>query len=152
MFNKKLDDIVAQIESNYYETEEIFFTKADWHFPSQKAIIDIITDVRRIMFPRYFGEEVPCESGPKYFIGDTLTRIEKNLREQITEALLFRDADVATPEEIDKRAGEICSDFFYKIPELQRVLLTDVQAAFDGDPAAQSKEEIISCWLKMKCE
>ena len=95
------------------------------------------------MFPRYFGDEVPCETGPKYFIGETLTRVEASLHKEVREALLFRDADTLPIEEIDKRASQICSDFFFKLPDIQRMLLKDVQAAFDGDPAAQSKEEII---------
>ena len=52
IFNKKLDDVVARIEKNYYDSEEIFFTNPDWHFPSRNAIIEVINDVRRIMFPR----------------------------------------------------------------------------------------------------
>ena len=55
IFNKKLDDVVARIEKNYYDSEEIFFTNPDWHFPSRNAIIEVINDVRRIMFPRYFA-------------------------------------------------------------------------------------------------
>lgn len=143
IFNRKLDDIVSEIEQNYYEADEIFFTKKDWHFPSRKNIILVIKDIRRIMFPRYFGNEMPCETGPKYFIGETLTQIEATLRHEVKEALLFRDRGASSPEEIDRRASEVCSDFFYKLPDLQRIILKDVQAAFDGDPAAQSKEEVI---------
>ena len=143
MFNTKLDDVVATIEKNYYESDEIFFTDPDWHFPSKDNIIQIIDDVRRIMFPRYFGNERPTEAGPKYFIGDTLTHIEAMLHHELKEAFLFRDRNECTEEEIDAKVSSICSDFFYKIPELQKTLLKDVQAAFDGDPAAGSKEEII---------
>ncbi len=143
MFNKKLDDVVDNIVKNYYESDEIFFTDPDWHFPSKDTIIQIITDVRRIMFPRYFGNERPTEAGPKYFIGDTLTQIEAMLHHELKEAFLFRDKNSRTEAEIDAQVSAICSDFFYKIPELQKTLLKDVQAAFDGDPAAGSKEEII---------
>lgn len=142
IFNRKLDDIVDEFEKNYYEADEIFFTAQDWHFPNRHAIIGIIKDVRRLMFPRYFGNEVPCETGPKYFIGETLTRIEHSLRHEVREALLFRDPDLSF-EEVNAKAGEICSDFFYRLPAIQRMLLKDVQAAFDGDPAAQTKEEVI---------
>ena len=80
------------------------------------------------MFPRYFGWEVPCETGPKYFIGDTLTRIEHSLRKQVREALLFRDESLSK-EEVREQTSKICSDFFYRLPEIQRLLLKDVQAA-----------------------
>lgn len=142
MFNKKLDDIVASIEKNYYDSEEIFFTNPDWHFPSKDAIINIISDLRRIMFPRYFGNERPTEAGPKYFIGSTLTKIEDSLRHELTEAFLFEEPH-QDPVELQKKVSNICSDFFYKIPEIQKKLLKDVEAAYDGDPAAGSKEEII---------
>lgn len=142
MFNRKLDDIVEEFEQNYYDSDEIFFTKQEWHFPNHRAIIEVLDDIRRIMFPRYFGKEVPCETGPKYFIGDTLTLIEHRLRKQVHQALLFRD-DSLSHEEVESRTSQICSDFFYQLPKIQRLLLKDVQAAFDGDPSAQSKEEVI---------
>lgn len=94
------------------------------------------------MFPRYFGKEVPCETGPKYFIGDTLTRIEHRLRKQVRQALLFRNEDL-DHETVEAETSRICSDFFYELPRIQKILLLDVQAAFDGDPSAQSKEEVI---------
>ena len=94
------------------------------------------------MFPRYFGDETPTGTNPEYFIGETLIRIEDSLRRELTEALLFKNPD-ASCEETRQRVDAICAHFFGKLPEIQRVLLTDVQAAFDGDPAAQSKEEII---------
>lgn len=141
MLNEKLEEIVAGIAQNYSEREEIFFTEPQKHFPNKKAIEGIVKDLRRVMFPRYFGDETPTGSKPEYFIGETLIRIEDALRVQLREALLFRGGtdDAA----IDARVDEICLNFFSKLPEIQRILLTDVQAAFDGDPAAQSKEEII---------
>ena len=45
-----------------------------------------------------------------------------------------------------ERAEEICGVFFERLPSVQKTLLTDVQAGFDGDPAAKSKEEIIFCY------
>ena len=142
MFNEKLDGIVDQI-ARKYDVQEISFTDPQRHFPSRTAIIDIVKNVRRVMFPRYFGDEVPCGSGPKYFIGDTLSKVECALHEQVREALLFRDGNAIGYHDADKRTSEICSTFFYRLPALQDLLLKDVQAAFDGDPAAQSKEEII---------
>lgn len=144
MFNEKLDEIVAEIERNY-DAEAIAFNDPNRHFPNRKEVIQVITDLRRVMFPRFFGNEAPCGAGPKYFIGNTLSRVEENLHREIMEAFLFREGkDPAVDlEEIDRRTSSICSDFFYKLPELQRTLLKDVQAAYDGDPAAGSKEEII---------
>ena len=143
MFNEKLDEIVQAIEKNYYDIDEIFFTDPDWHFPSRDGVIKILEKIRRLLFPRYFGKEMPTGAGPQYFIGDMLSQIERDLQRELTEAFMFRDAKTKTKEKIQEEVNDICSEFFYKLPSLHRTLMTDVQAAFDGDPAAQSKEEII---------
>ena len=103
--------------------------------------MNIVKDLRRVMFCYVTGDETPTGINPEYFIGETLIRIEDSLRRELREALLFRGG-LAT-EELDARVDQICATFFSRLPEIQRILLTDVQAAFDGDPAAQSKEEII---------
>ncbi len=139
---EELEGIVAGIAKNYSEKEEIFFTDPDKHFPNKKAIVDIVKDLRRVMFPRYFGNETPTGTTPEYFIGESLVRIEDSLRGQLREALLFRDPNLSD-EDLTEQVDRICRAFFGRLPEIQRVLMTDVQAAFDGDPAAQSKEEII---------
>ncbi|ACV23277.1 Serine acetyltransferase [Slackia heliotrinireducens] len=142
MFNEKLDDIVTELVKNY-DSDLIQFDSPNRHFPSRSAIVGIIKDLRRVLFPRYFGDERPCASGPQYFIGETLTHIEYELHREVREALLFRGGDNLSYHEADAQASQICSDFFYRLPEIQRMLFDDVQAAYDGDPAAQSREEII---------
>lgn len=143
MFNEKIDGIVEEIEQNYQEANFLAFDDPDRHFPNKYKVNQIIKEVQRLMFPRYFGPEAPCGAGPKYFIGETLTYIEQLLHTEVREALLFRDGHEKTLEEIEAETSAICSDFFYALPKIQRRLFTDVQAAFDGDPAAGSKEEII---------
>ena len=145
-----LDRIVKTgIEKNY-EADEIFFTKPGRQFPSRSAVKGVLKDLRRVLFPGYFGDEMLTPStSPEYFIGETLIQIERSLREQIVLALAYtsddRDAGEAdparslcggTPEHICERASEVCTVFFDELPSIQRVLLTDVQALYDGDPAA----------------
>lgn len=142
MLNENLQDVVKGIAANY-QAEEIFFTDPNHHFPNKKAITRMLGDLRRVMFPRYFGDEAPMGSHPEYFIGETLTRVENVLRKQVYEALMFRDGGTLSEEEICERVDEITLTFLSRLPEIQSMLLKDVQAAFDGDPAAQSKEEII---------
>lgn len=141
MEKQQFDGIVAEMAKNYSDREEIFFTDPQKHFPNKRAIEKIVKDIRRVMFPRYFGDETPTGTNPEYFIGDSLIRIGDALRTQLREALLFKGE--IPEDELDAHIDAITETFFAKFPEIQRVLLTDVQAAFDGDPAAQSKEEII---------
>ncbi len=147
MSDFNLEGVVRKIAENY-DAEEIFFTDPSHHFPNRQAIIDIIMDIRRVMFPRYFGDEVPTGTNPEYFIGETLIKLRQNMRRQLNEAFMFR-CEKQTPKgqerdcNVEEQVDEICDCFFNKLPDIQSMLLKDVQAAFDGDPAAQSKEEII---------
>lgn len=153
MFGDNLEAIVSGIEKNY-EADEIFFTKPGRQFPSRRKIEWVIKELRRVMFPGYFGEEMLSpDTSPRYFIGETLLHIERVLREQVILALTYTEPDFVPdqgtpcdgilPEGVCSRATEVCDAFFGSLPEIQRILLTDVQALFDGDPAADSKEEVI---------
>ena len=147
MLKQNLDEVVSEFARNY-TSPEIFFTDPQRHFPNRKCIISILDDLRHLMFPRYFGEVTPTGADPKYFIGQSLVRIEDMLHRQVREALLFREDSLHPQKPVDHDAIEervdcICPQFVSRLPELHRMLLKDVQAAFDGDPAAQSKEEII---------
>ena len=156
MFGDNLERIVAAIEKNY-EADEIFFTKPGRRFPSRTAIKGLITELRRVLFPGYFGPEMLSPStSPSYFIGQTLIDIESVLRQQLILALTYTSDDRddlvgsgnhlcggCTSDSICEQTADICTKFFDALPEIQRTLLTDVQALYDGDPAAGSKEEVI---------
>lgn len=143
MFGDNLERIVSAIAKNY-EADEIFFTKPGREFPSRSEVKQILRDTRRVLFPGYFGEEMLSPyTSPAYFIGDTLMQIERRLRRQIILALRYTSAGEIDYEFIDSRAASVCTIFFDELPNVQKVLLTDVQALFDGDPAAKSKEEVI---------
>jgi serine O-acetyltransferase len=156
MFGDNLERIVTAIEKNY-EADEIFFTKPGRRFPSRRVIEDILNETRSVLFPGYFGPEMLTPStSPQYFIGSKLIDIESMLREQLILALTYTSAlhndgegtanyfcGGCTPETICQHTADICTTFFDELPKVQRTLLTDVQALFDGDPAAGSKEEVI---------
>ncbi len=154
MFGDNLDRIVKAIEKNY-EADEIFFTKPGQRFPSRRAVKDVLKNLRRVLFPGYFGEEMLSpKTSPEYFIGEILIQTERDLRQQIVLAFTYTDpkcsraedsmrCNECTPAHIAEKTADVCTKFFDALPEIQRVLLTDVQAIFDGDPAAQSKEDVI---------
>ncbi len=142
MTEKSLTLLVNEISSNY-EAEEIFVTKPSGHFPNRDAIISIIKDVRSLMFPGYFAGEVLEGVGAANYVAEQLLRIRNALRTQVREALLFRDGSSMSMQAISTRTDEICATFMAELPNIQELLFKDVQAAFDGDPAAQSKQEII---------
>lgn len=142
MTDAGMDKLIEQISTNY-EAEEIFVTKPSGHFPNRDAIISIIKDVRSLIFPGYFAGEVLEGVGAANYVAEQLLRIRNALRTQVREALLFRDGATMGAEQISRHTDEVCDEFMAELPHIQELLFKDVQAAFDGDPAAQSKQEII---------
>lgn len=121
------------------EKEEVFAKCDRKHLPNRKIIIDTLEAIRRVLFPGYYGDENITASAPEYYIGNELTHIYEMLYEQIKTALCYNQEVEHAGEQADK----ICERFFGRMPHIQKMLLKDVQAAFDGDPAAKSKEDVI---------
>ncbi|MGN1205601.1 MAG: serine O-acetyltransferase, partial [Eubacterium sp.] len=144
-----IEKVVGEISENY-DNEPLFSTKAGKNMPERKVIIDALKELRLVMFPGYFGEQDATRCLPKYFVGDRLLTIYHMFFEQIACAFSYEESEVNASEitgipdeENQKKAERVCSEFFEQLPRIQKLLLKDVQAGYDGDPAAQSKEEII---------
>ena len=138
-----LRDVIDEIKKSYESSDEIFFTQPDRRMPSRNAVIDILKDMRNIMFPGYFTDGAQTTADASYFIGNTVLMVEEKLRDQVRLAFHFRDGEDTPEAAIDQRTREVCAAMLCKLPSIQKMLYKDIQAAFDGDPAAQSKEEII---------
>lgn len=146
MFSEKeLSSIVGKITNNY-KNEELFYVKPGHQMPNRDTVIHIILGLRQIMFPGYFDEERLSRNLPDYFLGHSILKLYDILSQQVKSALVQCEKDNSKEKEITERADAICASFFSALPCIQQVLMRDVQAAFDGDPAAQSKEEIIFCY------
>ena len=131
---------VAKGLTENYASEELFMPKSGRRLPNRSVIIDIVRDLKSIVFPGYFSTDTSATIFPEYYVGHRLNDIYDRLKNQIEIALLYHGEE---PEEAAARADRTTCGFFEQLPEIQRLLLTDVQAGFDGDPAAKSKEEII---------
>ena len=131
---------VARGLTENYASEELFMPKSGRRLPNRSVIIDIVRDLKSIIFPGYFSTDTSATVFPEYYVGHRLNDIYDRLKNQIEIALLYHGEE---PEEAATHADRTTCGFFEQLPELQRLLLTDVQAGFDGDPAAKSKEEII---------
>ena len=101
--------------------------------PDRKAIIALLKEMRQLMFPAYFGDSALMTLEAKDYAALLLERIETNLTKQLSLAL---------PGAETHRANEIARRVVEQLPQVQRQLLTDIDAIFDGDPAAQNREEV----------
>ena len=143
MIRETIQDVVANITETCMNEDVYVTDEESIHLPSRGAIIGIIKDLRRVVFPGYFGDENISSTMPGYFLGNMLTHIYEEMRTQIEIAFLYDDKGASSREEITEKARDICERFISRLPYIQKMLLMDVQAGFDGDPAAKSKEDII---------
>jgi hypothetical protein len=97
--------------------------------PDRSAIISLIKELRRLFFPAYFGDPQLMALPAENYAALLLERIETALTTQIALAL---------PEEESSQASRITQSIVAELPRIQQVLLTDIEATFDGDPAAES--------------
>ena len=116
--------------------------------PSGRVLSDVVELVRSIVFPGFFGDAYKDDSTLEYRTGLNVARVYDLLCEQIHAGLCF--ANVEGKKERRKMAKAMAVEFVESLPELRRSLLMDVVAMYDGDPAAKSYGEIISCYPAIK--
>ncbi len=119
------------------------------YLPQRDAIIACIGQLRELVFPGYFGKQGLTTENLPYRIGEIVVELAEALYEQVRCCLRYRaqlpegDAADQRCEQCDRDAAQIVWTFLDRIPAVREVLGDDVQAAFDGDPAAQSADETI---------
>jgi len=114
--------------------------------PSYREVVEILTDLREILYPGYGRRQNLHMGNVGYHVGDLIDSLHDRLTQQIVRAVRHdcKARDGNTEHEL--RAQEIVLDFLGRIPELRHTLAEDVQAAFDGDPAAKNLDEIVFCY------
>ncbi|MCC6749271.1 MAG: serine acetyltransferase [Deltaproteobacteria bacterium] len=114
--------------------------------PSRDGVVHLVEALRAVLFPGYFGTAEARPATLRYHLGYTLDRVQRNLRLQVRRGLAFSCQEPYDPKRCDERAQEVTHTFLARLPEVQRLLGLDVEAAFQGDPAAPSPAEIIFCY------
>ena len=132
-----------------YEQQNAFFKQHRQVFPRRAAILDLLAEIRALIFPGFFDDDTPAGVSNETLVGERILRIRRLMAEQVTRAFLFEDCD-CTYEEASVRAGRVADEFLDQLARLQSLLLKDAEAAFDGDPAAMSREEIILTYPGMQ--
>ena len=120
--------------------------------PSGKVLEEIIDLSRAIIFPGYYGKSKINKHTIRYHIGMAVERLSKLLEEQILAGLCFCWPNAGKGENTPckLKAKEMAMQLIADLPEIRKTLATDVEAAFNGDPAAESFGEIISCYPVIK--
>ena len=115
--------------------------------PARDVLVDLVEDLRAVLFPGYFGPSELTDEAMRFHVGATLDRLQRGLTEQLRRGLAFScahgsdHADACS--ECESRSVDVTRRFLERLPAVHGLLVTDVQAAFDGDPAAGCIEECI---------
>lgn len=118
--------------------------------PSRDALVEVVRGLRAVLFPTHFGVSDFTESSIDFFVGNTLDAALRGLEEQVRRSLSY-SAFVAgsapdDPAKLRSSAHELVQQFAERLPGVRSVLETDIRAAYDGDPAATSRAEVLFCY------
>ena len=120
--------------------------------PSGAMLCEIVELARAILFPGYFGNATLNSRTINYHIGVNVERLMELLTQQILAGLcsVEENSNQAYGEELRLKAAGLSAQFIARLPQIRRLLATDVEAAYNGDPAATSYGEVISCYPAIK--
>jgi serine O-acetyltransferase len=113
------------------------------NLPSKRAITAITQDLLRLLFPGFFDEKLIHSSEVKVETAALLDSVIGKLEDEIRKSLEYLPPAGLAKKDIPAEAHRLTTEFLAGLPCIREVLQTDVEAAFNGDPAAASKEEII---------
>ncbi|MDD5569970.1 MAG: serine acetyltransferase [Bacteroidales bacterium] len=147
MQNTDFDKIIKQLGST---KEYEFLYHRTFHeipMPSIAELNEVVSLLRGVLFPGYFGNSDVRPESLNYYIGANIDKIYKLLSEQIKRGFCFLcEKDENACLNCENKSKEIAKEFISRLPKIKHLLSTDVIAAFNGDPAAKTYGEAIFCY------
>ena len=115
--------------------------------PNREAIVRILADLSEVIYPGFGRRQNLQLNNVEYHVGDLLVNLHDQLTEQIARALRHDSHDADVPiEEFERIGQQKAVEFLERLPQVRRMLALDVQAGYDGDPAATGPTECIFCY------
>jgi serine O-acetyltransferase len=141
-FEDSLTETVNRLLHNDAD-EYKYIPKPKHSLPNVNRIEEIMNLLKSVLFPGFFGDAEINEDTREYYTKLYVEKLQALLNEQIYTSICFPDNN---PDNMEKLSSELTVAFIGKLPELKRLLSTDVKAVYDGDPAATNHEEVIFCY------
>jgi len=113
------------------------------NLPSKTAITAITQDLLRLLFPGFFDEKPIHSSEIKVVTAERLDALVGPLEDEIRKSLEYHPPTGLPKKDVAKAAHQLTMEFLNRLPQLREILQTDMAAAYNGDPAAMSQEEVI---------
>lgn len=141
-FESGMERVLEDILADYGQGRDI--DKVDLHgHPDKEIITDMIRKLLRIVYPGYYRDKSYRIYNIKHNLSMLVEDVMFNLNRQIV--LVLRSSGMEQ-QEAEWKAQDVCLKFLETIPQVRALVQTDVQAAYDGDPAATSRDEVIFCY------
>ena len=142
-----IDALVAQLRDLRMESLETRSRRdKPPKLPSRKELQIILDGLGAVLFPNRLGLPDLNDEGIDYFVGHTLETLLRSLYKQISRELHFISGHQGVDDATHKRAITIARQFASQLPTVRKLLDSDIQAAFEGDPAARSPDEVLVCY------
>ncbi len=142
-----LDSVVQALRVSREETNRIRHRGLVRELPSRSALAAVLEGLSAALFPTHYGRQDLTEGSIDYFVGTTLHTALSALTEQVRRGLAFLpEYEEAPPVALAARAREITAALADQLAEIRGLLVSDVLAAYQGDPAATSTSEILVCY------
>ena len=138
------ENVVRNILKDYYLGRNIDKMDDQFDQPNKEVIINIINNLVKIVYPGYFRDLTYKSYNPENHIATLIEDVMYRLHKQIARVGKFVEgSENMSAEEIRRNAYKITVEFMNRIPKVREYLETDLQAAYDGDPAAKNFDEVI---------
>lgn len=138
-----LDLLVARLRLSREVTHNIRHQGRIRRTPSREVLSSILDDLSAALFPSHYGQSAVGIENIDYFVGHTLNNALQRLAEQVGRSLVFGQEQEWPEAEIQRRALLITQEFAARLPAIRGLLVSDLRAAFQGDPAATNFPEIL---------
>ena len=146
VIRNEIDEIVADILEDYKE-ERVINRVELFAQPDTEEVVDILKKMMKIVYPGFFRDKSYRFYNLNSHLSVLIEDVMYNLNRQITLALKQkREYELTAQNLIETEAQRISLAFFRQIPKIREYIETDVEAAFEGDPAAYNRNEIILCY------
>lgn len=145
---EQLPELTDRIVQTYSEINMINHL-GHCSLPSYKVIIEIVQDLKEILYPGYRQREGLHLGNVGYYVGNLIDGLHDKLTTQIARALRHEAGgvvDCTEPVDFEALGQAATLRFLEQLPELRRVLAMDVTAAIQGDPAVSTPDEVIFCY------
>lgn len=114
--------------------------------PSRKILGTILDGLCAVLFPNRLGMPDLNDEGIDYFVGHTLDSLLRQLNRQISLELQFVAEQQNLSNDVQVQAADITRRFAAQLPKIRTLIDSDIQAAYEGDPAARSPDEVLVCY------